>query len=249
MYALRIALCDDRAAETELLEQYIRKWAARQSFPVAVCSFSGGESLLQAMERDPFDIVFLDIQMQGLDGMGTARRIREADGSSGDFPVGICFVTGYEDYLAEGYEVEAFRYLLKPVRKEKLWETLGSFLRRRERVRQFWTVETPRGQKRVALWEILCLEAFGHTCTLHSKTESCIIKLGITAAQEQLTALGLSMFRCHRSYLVNIARVTGIEREFAVLEGGIQIPISRKSYEPINRAFIQYFAKNRNREV
>ena len=185
--------------------------------------------------------------MQGLDGMETARRIRQIDGSAKE--AGICFVTGYEDYLAEGYEVEAFRYLIKPVRREKLWEALDSFLRRMQKRKPFWTVETPNGQKRVALSEVLYLEAFGHTCTLHGDTESFTVKLGITAAQEQMTSLGLAMFRCHRSYLVNIARITGIERECAVLETGIRIPVSRKSYEPMNRAFIQYFRNHRNREV
>ena len=244
MDALRIALCDDEITEKELLERYIREWDERQPFSVCVCSFSDGQTLIHSMEKETFDIIFLDIQMQGLDGMETARRIREADGSAG-----ICFVTGYEDYLAEGYEVEAFRYLIKPVRREKLWEALDSFLRRRRRIQTFWPVETPKGQRRVALSGILYLEAFGHTCTLHSDTESFTVKLGITAAQEQLTALGLAMFRCHRSYLVNIARATGIERECAVLEGGIRIPISRKSYEPMNRAFIQYFTNCQNREV
>ena len=247
MDALRIALCDDVSTEKELLEQYIRQWADSQSLPVCVRSFSDGQSLLHAMEREAFPIVFLDIQMQGLDGMETARRIRQIDGSAKE--AGICFVTGYEDYLAEGYEVEAFRYLIKPVRREKLWEALDSFLRRMQQRRPFWTVETPNGQKRVALSEVLYLEAFGHTCTLHGDTESFTVKLGITAAQEQMTSLGLAMFRCHRSYLVNIARITGIERECAVLESGIRIPVSRKSYEPMNRAFIQYFRNHRNREV
>ena len=125
MDALRIALCDDVSTEKELLEQYIRQWADRQSLPVCVRSFSDGQSLLHAMEREAFPIVFLDIQMQGLDGMETARRIRQIDGSAKE--AGICFVTGYEDYLAEGYEVEAFRYLLKPLKKEKLQERLIPF--------------------------------------------------------------------------------------------------------------------------
>ena len=123
MKPLRIAVCDDEQAECELMEKYIREWAACRAYQALVLSFSGGEALLQAFFQKGFDLVLLDIQMQGTDGMSAARRIRAADPDAGIF-----FVTGYEDYLAEGYEVEAFRYLLKPLRREKLWEALDLFL-------------------------------------------------------------------------------------------------------------------------
>ncbi len=109
MKPLRIAVCDDEQAECELMEKYIREWAACRAYQALVLSFSGGEALLQAFFQKGFDLVLLDIQMQGTDGMSAARRIRAADPDAGIF-----FVTGYEDYLAEGYEVEAFRYLKAP---------------------------------------------------------------------------------------------------------------------------------------
>lgn len=238
MDALRIALCDDEITEKELLERYIREWAERQPFSVCVCSFSDGQTLLHSMEKETFDIIFLDIQMQGLDGMETARRIREADGSAG-----ICFVTGYEDYLAEGYEVEAFRYLLKPLRREKLWEALDLFLIRRMRDQRYWTVETPEGQKRVALTEILYLESFGHTCLMHTLEECFLVKKGISEIEKELEILGLSVFRTHRSYLVNLAQVTAVGRDRAALAGGSEVPVSRTQYQGLNRAFIRQFRR------
>lgn len=244
MDALQIALCDDETAERELLEQYIREWGHKQSRSVTVFSFSDGEALLASLERNSYDIALLDIQMQKLDGMQTARRIRQ----SGD-SMGIFFVTGYEDYLAEGYEVEAFRYLLKPVDREKLEEALNAFLLRRRKKPGFCTLETPKGRKRVALSDILYLEAFGHTCMLHGRTESFTVKMGISAALEQMNGMGLFLFRCHRSYLVNIAQVTDVEKDFVILSDATRIPVSRKAYQPLNHAFIQYFRKDRSGEV
>ena len=100
MEPLRIAVCDDEQAQRELWEKYIRKWAKGREYQAGISSFSDGEALLAAFSRESFDLLLLDIQMQGTDGMCVARKIRAAGHETG-----ILFVTGYEDYLAEGYEV------------------------------------------------------------------------------------------------------------------------------------------------
>lgn len=238
MKPLRIAVCDDEWVECALLEKYIKEWAACREYQVLVFSFSGGEALLQAFFQKRFDIVLLDIQMQETDGMCAARKIRAQD-----LDTGIIFVTGYEDYLAEGYEVEAFRYLLKPLRREKLWEALDLFLRRCRRGQRYWTVETPEGQKRVALTEILYLESFGHTCQLYTMEERFQVKKGISEIEKELGVLGLTMFRTHRSYLVNLAQVTAVGRDKAALAGGGEVPVSRTQYQGLNRAFIRLFSR------
>lgn len=239
MEPLRIALCDDEQAMRELLEKYIGEWAVLRNHPAAVSSFCSGGELLRALDGKPFDLVVLDIQMQEPDGMRVARTIRETDCQTG-----ILFVTGYEDYLAEGYEVEAFRYLLKPLKKEKLQEALDSFLVRRRKQPRFWTLKTPYGQKRVSLSEILYVESFGHTCRLYTLEESFPVKAGITEMEQQMQALGLAMFRTHRSYLVNLAQVTAVGREQVSLCGEVNAPVSRTRYQALNQAFIRYFRRD-----
>ena len=235
MKPLRIAVCDDEQAECELMEKYIREWAACRAYQALVLSFSGGEALLQAFFQKGFDLVLLDIQMQGTDGMSAARRIRAADPDAGIF-----FVTGYEDYLAEGYEVEAFRYLLKPLRREKLWEALDLFLIRRMRDQRYWTVETPEGQKRVALTEILYLESFGHTCLMHTLEECFLVKKGISEIEKELEILGLSVFRTHRSYLVNLEHIAYIRGRDLELTTGEVLPVSRYRADELQKQFVSY---------
>lgn len=239
MDVFRVALCDDEQIERELLEKYIQDWADQHCYPVAISSFPSGAKLLQALSANSYDLALLDIQMQAPDGMCVARKIRETDHDTGIF-----FITGYEDYLEEGYEVEAFRYLLKPVNKEKLWDALDKFLLRRKNAQRFWTLDTPEGQKKVALEEILYLESFGHTCKLYARTENFLVKIGISEMERQLHTLGLAIFRCHRSYLINIAQITSVSREHAVMSDGQKIPISRKMYHDLNHAFIRYFRKS-----
>lgn len=190
MDALTIAVCDDVDIERELLERYVRQWAVQRNRKISVSSFSEGDALLKAFGEGRFDLVLLDIQMQGQDGMQVARRLRETGTD-----VGIFFVTGYDEYLAEGYEVEAFRYLLKPVQKQKLWDSFDKFAARREKKPRFWTLETPQGQRNVVLEEILYLESFGHTCRLYLSEDSFLVKMGITDMEEQLKALGVAVFR------------------------------------------------------
>ena len=182
--------------------------------------------------------MLLDIQMPDMDGMSAAKALRETDGQTGIF-----FVTGYEDYLVQGYEVEAFRYLLKPVSEEKLWAALDQFLKKRGGQKRVLMAEMPEGVQRVDAEEICYMEAFAHSCELHTLSECITVKSGISALEKEAVRLGVPLFRCHRSYAVNIAQVRAIEREAALLSDGSRIPVSRRLYQELNRQFIDYFLK------
>ena len=182
--------------------------------------------------------MLLDIQMPDMDGMSAAKALRETDGQTGIF-----FVTGYEDYLVQGYEVEAFRYLIKPVSEEKLWAALDQFLKKRGGRKRILMAETPEGVRRVDAEEICYMEAFAHSCELHTLSECITVKSGISALEKEAVRIGVPLFRCHRSYAVNIAQVRAIEREAALLSDGSRIPVSRRLYQELNRQFIDYFLK------
>ena len=135
-----IAICDDEEIQRNLLKKLVEAWAAGRNHALRVSLFASGKELLEAWKKERCDIVLLDIQMPDMDGMDAARRLRETDGQTGIF-----FVTGYEDYLVQGYEVEAFRYLIKPVSEEKLCGALDQFLKKRDGQRKLLMVETPEG--------------------------------------------------------------------------------------------------------
>lgn len=148
--------------------------------------------------------------------------------------------------MAEGYEVEAFRYLLKPVKEEKLWEALDRFCLRKRKTPECLVAETGEGRKRVAVKEITFIEAFAHNCELHTVKGGIEVKTGISELEKQAKEFGLPLFRCHRSYMVNIAQVTGIEKDAAVLADGGRIPVSRRMYHDLNQAFIRFFSRGGN---
>ena len=233
-----IAICDDEEIQRNLLKKLVEAWAVRRNHALRVSLFASGKELLEGWKKERCDIVLLDIQMPDMDGMDAARRLRETDGQTGIF-----FVTGYEDYLVQGYEVEAFRYLIKPVSEEKLWAALDQFLKKRGGQKRVLMAETPDGVRRVDAEEICYMEAFAHSCELHTLSECITVKSGISALEKEAVRLGVPLFRCHRSYAVNIAQVRAIEREAALLSDGSRIPVSRRLYQELNRQFIDYFLK------
>ena len=108
-------------------------------------------------------------------------------------------------------------------------------------------VETPEGTRRMDAAEICYAEAFAHSCELHTLSECITVKTGISALEKEAEKLGLSFFRCHRSYLINIAQVRAVEKEAAVFPGGIRVPVSRRLYQELNRRFIEYFLRTDRR--
>lgn len=235
---MNIAVCDDEEIQRSLLKGYLEAWAEAGGRALRISLFSAGRQFLDSLKENHFDAVLLDIQMPDMDGMSVAKALRRTDER-----MGIFFVTGYEDYLVQGYEVEAFRYLIKPVSEEKLRQALDQFLKKRSGQKPVLIAETPEGARRVDAEEICYLEAFAHSCELHTLSERITVKSGISMMEKEAVRLGVPLFRCHRSYAVNIAQIRAIEREAALLSDGSRIPVSRRLYQELNRRFIDYFLK------
>ena len=116
----KIFICDDVQAESKLLTALVRQWAQAQDTAVYISTFESSESLLFAYEDDKsVEILLLDIQMKNMNGVELARRIHEDNKA-----VQIIFITGFPDFISEGYDVSALHYLIKPVKKGKLFEVL-----------------------------------------------------------------------------------------------------------------------------
>ncbi len=118
---VNISICDDEQIEREYLTNLVQKWGDKQGHFLRVKTFESGESFLFNYEDDKVvDILLLDIQMKEIDGVALAKKIRETNSQ-----VQIVFITGISDFIAEGYEVAALHYLMKPVKEEKLFEVLS----------------------------------------------------------------------------------------------------------------------------
>jgi DNA-binding LytR/AlgR family response regulator len=228
---LSVSICDDETVEVEYLTACVNRWAEQRETPVSVASYESAESFLFAYGQEAApDILLLDIQMKGMDGVQLARRLRESNDSTQ-----IIFITGYTDFMAEGYDVSALHYLLKPVVEEKLGEVLDRAVVRLKAEGCVLLVQTQAGPVRLPANEILCAEAFAHYVSIQTKNGEYETRANIGAIEQEL---GEGFIRCHRSYVVNLRRIKRITKTDAVLENDRLVPLSRRMYPEVNRAFI-----------
>ena len=239
MESLYIIICDDEPAQLSWMETAVKAWAGERKRPVWMDSCRNAEQFLVLREekRDP-DLLLLDIDMPGLDGMSLARRLR-AEGKE----MQIVFVTGLGEYATEGYEVEAVSYLVKPVEEKRLFACLDRAVWRLEKEPTALLFETAGGMARVKLADVAYLESTAHDTWIHGRggREPVRCTVGIQRLEERLQEVSDTFFRIHRSFLVNLACVARINRKEILLDTGEALPVARGRWEALNQAYLEYY--------
>ena len=226
----RVFLCDDSAEDAEYLLGFVENWASKRAYALELRQFPSAEALLFALEDEMPDILLLDIEMHGMDGVQLARRVRERSEDAQ-----IVFVTGYSDYIAEGYDVSALHYLMKPVNPEKLASVLDRAVARLLDRSRLLTLHTAEGVVRVPFREIVYIEARRNYVTVHAKAEY-TEKKTLAAVEQELDD---RFFRAGRSFILNLSHVRQVLKNEVLFSDGTKIPLSRGAYEPLNRAIIE----------
>lgn len=233
---LQVAVCDDEVIECCNMARKIKNILEEMKIPCIIRQFQSGRELLQAPES--FDITFLDIMMQDLDGMKTAQLFREKA-----FDRILIFISSSREYVFEAYDVEAFQYLLKPVEDGKLKSVLQkAVLKTEKRSQEFIIVSRERQKKKLFLDDIYYFEIKGRIVDAHGPE-------GIFTYYEQIGELenrlrDKGFFRCHKSYLINLKYVDGYNRQEAVLENGIKIVIAKRRYDKFVQEVLKVMREN-----
>ena len=228
---LQFAVCDDRAGDSGLISRLCARWARQAGAELELEVFPSAEAFLfRYAEKKDFDVLLLDVEMTGMDGVELARTVRRDDES-----VQIVFVTGYDRYIALGYEVSALHYLVKPVKEEKFFEVLTRAVSRLTRNEPFLTLELPGEVLRVPLPEIRYLDVRQNYVTVHAR-EDYTLKRPLAEFEP---ALDRRFYRMSRSCIVNLTFVRRVTRTEAELTGGERLPLPRGQYEKLNQAIIR----------
>lgn len=234
---ITFAICDDEPhMARELAGRLTEYMEENRISPYTVRCFSSGRGLLEA---GPFDVVFLDVRMEGPDGMETARLLRRR----GDRGL-LIFVTVLKECVFDAFEVEASGYLVKPLEDSRFQQTMDRTLKLLER-RAPKTLALRRGTgwEVVPLDEIVYCEVLGRKVYLHKSDGS------VTDYYDRLEDLERRLdgrfFKCHRSYLVNLDYVRGRRTGQAVLVRGEAVPVSRLRERELTQALLRYL-KERN---
>lgn len=220
---MRICICDDDRTQCEYLKDMIMDHSSH----VITTYYSAEQLLFECEEHYPFDCIFLDIQMKEINGIDCARKIREKDAN-----VAIVFLTAIADYVFEGYEVNAVRYLMKPLQKNKCHELLGMIQNSLHKEKPYILIN----KTKIVCEEIVYVESFGHYCSIHT-SETIEMKVGINELMKQLPE---TFIQTHRSYIVNLEHIESIQKYKCLLDTKEMIPISRSSIKKVNEAFMEH---------
>lgn len=233
---LNIAICDDEKAIREQINELIGKEKP------GVCPefYETGDSLLAAGKQ--FDIVFLDIQMDGTDGIETAKKLRERDEDTI-----LIFITAIREYVFKAFDVAAFHYLLKPIEEDKFHEVFGRAKRelekRKSKRRETIFIKTRNRSFTLEKDSILYIESRAKKVEIHTTGE--IIE-AYAAMNEMEAQLGESFYRCHRGYLVNMAYVAEYDSESVTLNNGEYVYLAKEKYGEFVKVYMRYLRNGVN---
>ena len=228
---MKIAICDDSAVDRDYTAGMVEAWARDRGILLILRKFPSAEAFLfQYAEEKDWDILLLDIEMGALDGVSMAKTVRKENEA-----VQIVFLTGYSDYIAEGYEVAALHYLMKPIKSEKLRVVLDRAAERRKQQDRCLNLELSGEMVRLPFYEIRYLEVRQNYVTLHAKREY-TVKRTLGEFEKELDQ---RFFRVGRSLILNLKDVRRVTRTEVRLSDGTVLPLPRGAYEPLNRAIIE----------
>ena len=225
-------MVDDEEAIREQIGGFIKK----RNPDFHISGFATGEGLLAA--GTGFDIIFLDIQMDGMGGIEAARNLRQ----SGVDAV-VIFITGIREYVFEAFDVSAFHYLLKPIEEQKFMEVLDRAAkeagkRKGQKERQIF-IRTKNQGYTLKLNSILYIENRGKKVEIHTTDMEDIIET--YAGMEELEVqLGDGFYRCHRGYLVNMAHIVKYDIDSIFLSNGEKVYLTRKKHNEFVKAYMWY---------
>ena len=231
---IRVAVCDDDRRYAGYERELVLTWAGLRGHDVHVDIFPSAETFLSRYEthRD-YDILLLDVEMGGMDGVALARAIRRC---CGDASPQIVFVTGYTDYIADGYDVEALHYLVKPVDETKMAAVLDRAAQRIAGRERCLNLQCADGIIRIPIHQVRYIDvAQKNYATVHAERDH-TVKRPLADFEPEL---GSAFFRAGRALIVNLDMIRRVTRTRIELTDGTVLPLTRSAYEPLNRAIIE----------
>lgn len=228
---MKVAICDDEVRGRERIRTLLEKEFSQAQTQ----EFDSGMKLIECVEEGyrP-DIVMLDIAMEGMDGMETARHLKELTDAL------LIFVTGVKEQVFQAFDVGAFHYLMKPIDQDKMTDVLKRAVQKVEKKNtspRYLLVKAEGSHYKIPVEDILYVENSGRKVILHTKT-------GCLEYYERMNhlaeILGEGFYRCHRGYLVALSAISGYDHESITVGQGDKIYLAKQKYGEFVKIYCKY---------
>lgn len=229
---IHIAICDDEKYMSDRIWTMASDFFRRKNMETTILQFSCGEELLKYDKQ--IDILFLDIQMKDIDGMETARKLRERK-----FRGFLIFITVLKEMVFQSFEVQAYDYLVKPIEEKHFEKTMERLYVSMQNAREASLLVQKGYESRIiSMEDIVFCEIIDRKIYLHLSSSEVIDYYDRIENLE--TKLDGRFFRCHRSYLINLKYLKSYKNGVAYMESGREIPVSRLRSREFSSVILQY---------
>lgn len=231
---MKIAIVEDETIYSLLLTEMLQKWAAN-GMTIEILSFTNGEELIRQYKQQKitFDVIFLDIKLQGITGLETAKILRELG-----FQNQIVFITSYQEFACRGYDVSAFNYLIKPIQYDEVAACLDKISEASDFCFNY------KGELvKLPYNNILCFESEKHYLCIHTINlllEKIPKRFRYSMSQLLNERLPQRFIQCHRSYIVNAFHVMKIKNKTLYMRDGSTLPIGNYYLNEFIERFQKY---------
>lgn len=236
---VHIAICDDNEQELGRLAAIVEEYARVSSRSIQYRLFTDAEEMLQAAGSMHASLYLLDVMMPGMDGISAAKEIRTFDKEAK-----IVFLTSFKEYAYESYSVKAYDYLLKPVQEKQIFDLLEQLQPQEMDAQAYICLQTVRGFFRIPYAQLSFLEVYQKKLYFHMADKQIRIIAGAMAEYEDELLAHPEFVKIHRSYIVNLNRVSALSPDGCLLFSGENLPISRLLYRQVQERYMSHLFGN-----
>lgn len=238
---INIAICDDDIIITDQMQEIITQYKTERNEEIGCDIYHNGESLIS--EEKEYDIIFLDIKMDKLDGIETAKRLRKKDKT-----VEIIYLTGYGGLTREALSVHAFEYLEKPVTREQIYSQLDEVLEKilRKKLNEEYkyhivTFNAGKNSIRLPIDDIYYFERVDRKLKAVTKKGNFMLSETITSIEEKLHQY--DFVTPHQSFVVNINNMKDYVKDEIIMLNCDIIPVAQKRASEVKRVMREFLQK------
>ena len=231
---MNIAIIEDSGQELSLLERCLQSYLSSRQVYRVIDTYTSGEAFLENWPSKSYDLVFLDILMEGISGIEVARKIRETDSECL-----LIFISSSKEYALQGFEVRAFDYLLKPLSEERFQKTMDLCQNELAKHIRYIEVKESRTLVKIPLNEIIYTDYYNHYIQIHTAARR------IRSYQQfdvfsPLLLCYPQFLCCYRNCIVNMDHVDSVDKHDFVMENGERVPITRGNRNSIYQQYADY---------